>query len=138
MSMWPDSIEFGEFFGRFKHTLPNGFKRIRHYGLVNSAHKVANLAAARTALEAPIPHPATVETGEAFMRWVTQLSWLIGGGRGGALSYRLNAAPMCQPRQKLWISLSNTAKLGSCLLAPKISVCHYYWLTPASATLQYL
>ncbi|MFO7579986.1 MAG: hypothetical protein R6W74_07250, partial [Nitrosomonas halophila] len=56
--------------------LPNGFKRIHHYGLIGSAHKAANLAAARTALAAPAPHQATVESVEAFMPRVTQREWL--------------------------------------------------------------
>lgn len=70
-------MEAGEFIGRFmQHILPKGFKRIRHYGLIGPAHKAANLAAARAALEAPIPHPATVESVEAFMQRLTQLEWM--------------------------------------------------------------
>lgn len=43
-----------EFIERFlQHVLPRGFKRIRHYGLLGSAHKSAHLAAARSALGAP-------------------------------------------------------------------------------------
>jgi len=42
-----------EFIGRFMlHVWPKGFKHIRHYGLRGPVHKTANLAAARTALEA--------------------------------------------------------------------------------------
>lgn len=70
-------MEAGEFIGRFmQHILPNGFKRIRHYGLIGPAHKAANLAAARTALAVPAPHPATVESVEAFMQRVIQREWL--------------------------------------------------------------
>jgi len=70
-------MEAGEFISRFmQHILPTGFKRIRHYGLIGPAHKAANLAAARAALGAPTPHPATVESVEAFMLRVTQLEWL--------------------------------------------------------------
>jgi Putative transposase/Transposase zinc-binding domain len=70
-------MEAGEFIGRFmQHILPKGFKRIRHYGLIGPAHKAANLAAARAALEAPTPHPATVESVEAFMQRVAQLEWM--------------------------------------------------------------
>lgn len=70
-------MEADEFIDRFmQHILPTGFKRIRHYGLIGPAHKVAKLAAARAALEAPTPQPATVETVEAFMRRVTQLEWM--------------------------------------------------------------
>lgn len=70
-------LEAGEFIGRFmQHVLPNGFKRIRHYGLLGSAHKTANLAAAREALEAPAPDAVVVESVEAFMRRVACIEWL--------------------------------------------------------------
>lgn len=66
-----------EFVGRFmQHVLPNGFKRIRHYGLLGPAHKAANLAAARAALEAPAPDPVVMESVEAFMRRVAGIEWL--------------------------------------------------------------
>lgn len=70
-------LEAGEFIGRFmQHVLPSGFKRIRHYGLIGPAHKAANLAAARAALEAPAPDPVMLESVEAFMRRVTGIEWL--------------------------------------------------------------
>lgn len=70
-------MEAEEFIGRFmQHILPNGFKRMRHYGLIGPAHKAANLASARTALAVPAPHPVTVESVEAFMQRVTQREWL--------------------------------------------------------------
>lgn len=66
-----------EFIGRFLlHMLPTGFKRIRHYGLLGPAHKVANLAAARSALEVPAPDPVVVESVEAFMLRVAGIEWL--------------------------------------------------------------
>lgn len=69
-------LEAGEFIGRFmQHVLPGGFKRIRHYGLIGPAHKAANLAAARAALEAPAPDLAQVESVEAFMRRVAGIEW---------------------------------------------------------------
>ncbi len=70
-------LDAGEFIGRFLlHVLPGGFKRIRHYGLLGPAHKAANLAAARAALEAPVPDPVIVETVEAFMQRVAGIEWL--------------------------------------------------------------
>jgi hypothetical protein len=70
-------LDAGEFIGRFLlHMLPGGFKRIRHYGLLGPAHKAANLAAARAALEAPAPDPVVVESVEAFMRRVACIEWL--------------------------------------------------------------
>ena len=70
-------LEAGEFIGRFLlHVLPSGFKRIRHYGLLGPAHKAANLAAARAALEAPVPDPVVVESVEVFMLRVAGIEWL--------------------------------------------------------------
>ncbi len=70
-------LKADEFIGRFmQHVLPGGFKRIRHYGLLGPAHKAANLAAAREALEAPAPDPVVVEPVEAFMRRVAGIEWL--------------------------------------------------------------
>jgi Putative transposase/Transposase zinc-binding domain len=70
-------MEADEFIGRFLlHILPSGFKRIRHYGLLGPAHKAANLAAAREALEAPTPEPLVVESVEAFMKRVAGIEWL--------------------------------------------------------------
>ncbi len=70
-------LEAGEFIRRFLlHLLPGGFKRIRHYGLLGPAHKAANLAAARAALEAPVPDPVIVESVEAFMQRVAGIEWL--------------------------------------------------------------
>jgi len=70
-------MDGGEFIGRFmQHMLPGGFKRIRHYGLLGPAHKAANLARAREALEASVPDPIVVESVEAFMRRVSGIEWL--------------------------------------------------------------
>ena len=54
------------------HVLPQGFKRIRHYGLIGPAHKTTRLAAARAALDAPAPDPLLVESVETFMRRIDQ------------------------------------------------------------------
>jgi len=65
-----------EFIRRFLgHVLPTGFKRIRHYGLLGSAHKAARLAAARVALGAPRPVPAVIESVAAFLQRVAQIEW---------------------------------------------------------------
>lgn len=70
-------LEAGEFIRRFLlHVLPGGFKRIRHYGLLGPAHKAANLAAARAALEAPVPDAVVLESVEAFMQRVAGIEWL--------------------------------------------------------------
>jgi hypothetical protein len=53
-----------EFMRRFLiHVLPNGFHRIRHYGLLASGNRAANIARARELLAAPTPakQPETAE-----------------------------------------------------------------------------
>jgi Putative transposase len=57
----------GEFIRRFLlHVLPKGFHRIRHYGLLASAARQANIARARALLAAPeppaLPDPTTTAT----------------------------------------------------------------------------
>jgi hypothetical protein len=50
------TLEAGEFIRRFLlHVLPKGFHRIRHYGLLASAGRKANIARARELLAAPQP-----------------------------------------------------------------------------------
>jgi hypothetical protein len=57
------------------HVLPRGFKRIRHYGVLASAHKAVKLAKARAALGAPTPDPAMIESVAEFMERVARLTW---------------------------------------------------------------
>jgi hypothetical protein len=57
------------------HVLPNGFKRIRHYGLLGPAGKAVKLAQARAALSAPLPDPVVVESVEAFLRRIERHQW---------------------------------------------------------------
>ena len=62
------------FIARFlQHVLPQGFKRIRHYGLLASCHKRKKLAACRLALQAPEPVKEVLETVDAFMQRVAQI-----------------------------------------------------------------
>ena len=54
-----------EFIRRFLiHVLPDGFHRIRHYGLLASATRKANIARVRAMLAAPSPEPDTVPEAE--------------------------------------------------------------------------
>src|SRR5919106_5481877 len=53
------TLETHEFIRRFLlHVLPKGFHRIRHYGLLASAARRANIARARELLAAPEPPTA--------------------------------------------------------------------------------
>lgn len=63
------------FLARFlQHVLPQGFKRIRHSGLLASCHKREKLTACRLALHAPEPDQAVLETVDAFMLRVAQVN----------------------------------------------------------------
>ncbi|MEA3301627.1 MAG: transposase, partial [Pseudomonadota bacterium] len=56
------TLDPGEFIRRFLlHVLPKGFHRIRHYGLLASATRKANIVKARDLLAKTPPQPAPVE-----------------------------------------------------------------------------
>lgn len=57
------------------HVLPQGFKRIRHYGVLGPAGKTVKLAQARAALAVPPPDPPVVESLAAFMLRIDRLAW---------------------------------------------------------------
>lgn len=66
-------IEGSRFIGRFlQHVLPQGFKRIRHFGLLSPARKGKRLAAARKAVAAPAPSPTALEAAGEFMKRVAK------------------------------------------------------------------
>ena len=59
-------LDTHEFIRRFLlHVLPDGFHRIRHYGLLASAQRKANIAKARTLLGTPRSEQADENTSEA-------------------------------------------------------------------------
>lgn len=52
------TLDAGEFIRRFLlHVLPDGFRRIRHFGFLANAHRTAKLATIRGLLGAPAPNP---------------------------------------------------------------------------------
>ena len=54
------TLDADEFIRRFLiHVLPDGFHRIRHYGLFANANRAANIAVARQLLGVPEPAPST-------------------------------------------------------------------------------
>ena len=70
------SVPAQTFIERFLlHVLPQGFKRIRHYGLLGPASKAVKLAQARSALSVPAPDPLVVESVEAFMHRIDRHEW---------------------------------------------------------------
>lgn len=72
-----EQITTEQFINRFlQHVLPQGFKRIRHYGLLANCHKKAKLMQCRLALNLPKPDPHVIEEVQAFMLRVKQLDLL--------------------------------------------------------------
>ena len=56
------TLDVDEFIRRFLiHVLPDGFHRIRHYGLLANANRAANIALARRLLGGPEPAPPSGE-----------------------------------------------------------------------------
>ena len=69
-----ERLDAEAFIGRFlSHVLPQGLKRIRHYGLLAPCHKAAKLAACRVAFDLPEPDTPLVETIQDFTRRVWQV-----------------------------------------------------------------
>jgi Putative transposase len=57
------TLSTGEFIRRFViHVLPQGFHRIRHYGLFASATRADNIARARRLLDVPAAQPEAADT----------------------------------------------------------------------------
>jgi hypothetical protein len=53
------TLSADEFLRRFLlHVLPDGFQRIRHYGLLGNRHRAENLAHCRELLAVPVPIPS--------------------------------------------------------------------------------
>src|ERR1700761_82091 len=60
------TLDADEFIRRFLiHVLPDGFHRIRHYGLFANANRAANIALARQLLGVPNPAPSTDQSDSA-------------------------------------------------------------------------
>jgi hypothetical protein len=50
------TLDAGEFIRRFlMHVLPDGFRRIRHFGFLANTHRTARLATIRALLDVPVP-----------------------------------------------------------------------------------
>lgn len=68
------ALDGEQFIGRFlQHVLPQGFKRIRHYGLLAPATKAQRLATVRELLAMPAPNPKAIEDAQACMRRVAAI-----------------------------------------------------------------
>ena len=94
------TLNADEFIRRFLiHVLPDGFHRIRHYGLFANANRAANIALARQLLGAPDPVPTTEETAGAEGAQDHE-EWNTCPCCGGRMVIVEIFEPGCQPR--LW------------------------------------
>jgi Putative transposase/Transposase zinc-binding domain len=94
------TLDADEFIRRFLiHVLPDGFHRIRHYGLFANANRAANIALARQLLGAPDPALTTQETGGAEGAQDHE-KWNTCPCCGGRMVIVEIFEPGCQPR--LW------------------------------------
>jgi hypothetical protein len=80
------TLRADEFIRRFLlHALPDGFHRIRHYGLFANGCRAAKLAQCRLLLAAPAPRPAPTADYRERYRCLTGRSLDICPGCGGAM-----------------------------------------------------
>ena len=94
------TLDANEFIRRFLiHVLPDGFHRIRHYGLFANANRANNIALARRLLSVPGSAPSSREPDAAENRRVDQ-DWNACPCCGGRMIIIETFEPGCQPR--LW------------------------------------
>ena len=96
------TLDADEFMRRFLiHVLPDGFHRIRHYGLFANANRDANIALARRLLGVPDPAPSSADSDRADGGHEDE-EWNICPCCGGRMVIVETFEPGCQPR--LWPS----------------------------------
>ena len=94
------TLDADEFIRRYLiHVLPDGFHRIRHYGLFANANRAANIALARQLLGVPEPAPSTDESDRAE-GGCDHEEWNTCPCCGGRMIIVETFEPGCQPR--LW------------------------------------
>jgi Putative transposase len=80
------------------HVLPDGFHRIRHYGLFANANRAGNIALARRLLGVPDPTPSSDE-GDGAEPAHEDSEWNACPCCGGRMIIIETFKPGCQPRQ---------------------------------------
>ena len=94
------TLDADEFIRRYLiHVLPDGFHRIRHYGLFANANRAANIALTRQLLGVPEPAPSTDESDRAEGGRDHE-EWNTCPCCGGRMIIIETFEPGCQPR--LW------------------------------------
>jgi Putative transposase/Transposase zinc-binding domain len=94
------TLDADEFIRRFLiHVLPDGFHRIRHYGLFANGNRTGNIALARRLLGVPDPPPSSADS-DAAKNPPEGSEWNACPCCGGRMIIIETFEPGCQPR--LW------------------------------------
>ena len=92
------TLDADEFIRRFLiHVLPDGFHRIRHYGLFANANRAANIAVARQLLGVPDPAPSSGDSNGTDGGHEDE-DWNTCPCCGGRMIIIETFEPGCQPR----------------------------------------
>jgi hypothetical protein len=92
------TLDPDEFIRRFLiYVLPDGFHRIRHYGLFANGNRAGNIALARRLLGAPDPSPSSGDSDGTENRYDYN-EWKACPCCGGRMIIIENFEPGCQPR----------------------------------------
>ena len=95
------TLDADEFIRRFLiHVLPDGFHRIRHYGLFANANRAGNIALARRFLGVPDPTPSSGGGSDGTENCHEDAEWNACPCCGGRMIIIETFEPGCQPR--LW------------------------------------
>ena len=95
------TLDADEFIRRFLiHVLPDGFHRIRHYGLFANANRAGNIALARRFLGVPDPAPSSGGGSDGTGNCHEDAEWNACPCCGGSMIIIETFEPGCQPR--LW------------------------------------
>ena len=95
------TLATGEFMRRFLiHVLPNGFHRIRHYGLFANGHRAANLSRARQLLGVPEPQHEPADTTDDDAQLSAQPCPCCGGPMVVIEVFERGALPRAPPRRR--------------------------------------
>ena len=115
------TLDADEFIRRFLiHVLPDGFHRIRHYGLFANANRADNIALARRLLGVPHPAPLSADSDRADGGHEHEerslLRWAYGHRRD--LPTRLPAATVAHSSNRLRQLMISTLRSPSHIAAP--------------------
>jgi hypothetical protein len=95
------TLATGEFMCRFLiHVLPNGFHRIRHYGLFANGHRAQNLSRARQLLDVPEPQQEPADTTDDDAQLRAQPCPCCGGPMVVIEVFERGALPRAPPRRR--------------------------------------